>query len=352
MSTLPPQPCQVRCETILSAVDAFIYKERAGLQAEIQRLQAENTELLRGSSHYRRLRITPLSAHILLFFAENGELLRQTTKALTAPAAVAVTSDNEKQVPAQLEPKDALLRVLLAKVHHCQRFLVKEREAFAQREAGFDQSFRALRGMVEQVVKTQHRRGTVMGTTAPPGRAHHSAPASPTPRRDETQRGPRQATRELVDRVMELTANLSQRAEEVKARCPAGPIVSIANPESISKSASSQNPKPPKQRSESPTSSENPRGCPSCKVPPPPSSLFHADSAYSRAHNNQIDFELDVLNLRLRRLEAATLEYVPPAEQDMILDFEAYRDELGKVRSRQKMRRKREERWGLWSSGD
>lgn len=72
----------------------------------------------------------------------------------------------------------------------------------------------------------------------------------------------------------------------------------------------------------------------------------------SRAHNNHVDFELDVLKLRLRRLEAATLEYVPLAEQDIILDFEAYRDELGKVRSRQKMRRKTEERWGLWSSGD
>jgi len=222
MSTLPPQPQPVQCETILSAVDVFIQKERAGLQAEIQRLQAENAELLRGSPQYCRPG-NQSQAHI--FHAiENGELLRQTTLSHTTPTIVAVASDNEKQLPAQLQPKDALLRVLLAKVHHCQRFLVKEREAFAQREAGFDRSFRALRGMVEQVVKTQHHRGHAAGATAPPGRAHHSAPTSPTVRREEFRMDAGQVPGNLVERVMELAANLRQRAEELKVRTP---LVSI-----------------------------------------------------------------------------------------------------------------------------
>jgi hypothetical protein len=42
------------------------------------------------------------------------------------------------------------------------------------------------------------------------------------------------------------------------------------------------------------------------------------------------------------------LEYVPLVEQDILLDFEAYKDELLKVQTRQKQRRKKESRWNLW----
>lgn len=36
------------------------------------------------------------------------------------------------------------------------------------------------------------------------------------------------------------------------------------------------------------------------------------------------------------------------AEQDVLLDFEEYKDELLKVQTRQKQRRKKEQRWNLW----
>lgn len=332
----------------------FIHRERTGLQAEIQRLQAENAKLLRGPFRRRHPENSP---QLTTCFTENGELLRQTTNIHTTPTTiVALTGDNnEKQPLAQLEPKDALLRVLLAKVHHCQRFLVKEREAFAQREATFDQSIRALRGMVEQVVKTQHHhRGTTAGATAPPGRAHHSAPTSPTVRREEIRMNTGQVPAELVDRVMELTANLSQRAEEVKVRTPLGPqlLALTQNHQQIRLLAESKAAEAAQRVADLERKSEGLSLLYVVPSLPPPSLPYpsHADSPHSRAHNNQADFELNVLNLRLKRLEAATLEYVPLAEQDIILDFEAYRDELGKVRSRQKIRRKREERWGLWTS--
>jgi len=58
--------------------------------------------------------------------------------------------------------------------------------------------------------------------------------------------------------------------------------------------------------------------------------------------------ELDVLKLRLKKLESAALEYVPLAEQDMLLDFEACKDEVLKVQTRQKQRKKKEDHLGLW----
>jgi hypothetical protein len=42
------------------------------------------------------------------------------------------------------------------------------------------------------------------------------------------------------------------------------------------------------------------------------------------------------------------LEFVPLSEQDVLLDFEEYKDELLKVQTKQKQRRKKEERWRLW----
>lgn len=57
---------------------------------------------------------------------------------------------------------------------------------------------------------------------------------------------------------------------------------------------------------------------------------------------------MDVLKIRLRKLERLALEFVPMAEQDVLLDFEEYKDELLKVQTRQKQRRKKEQRWNLW----
>jgi len=67
-----------------------------------------------------------------------------------------------------------------------------------------------------------------------------------------------------------------------------------------------------------------------------------------RSHNNQVDLELDVLKLRLKKLETMALEFVPLSEQDVLLDFEEYKDALLKVQTKQKQRRKKEERWRLW----
>lgn len=69
---------------------------------------------------------------------------------------------------------------------------------------------------------------------------------------------------------------------------------------------------------------------------------------HRRAHANKVDLELDVLKLRLKRLETIALEFVPLAEQDILLDFEAYKDELLGVQTKQKQRRKKEDRWNIW----
>jgi hypothetical protein len=54
-ATLSPLPSSQSCEIVLGAIDLFIHKERAALQAEIRRLQAENAALLKGQSPYSPL---------------------------------------------------------------------------------------------------------------------------------------------------------------------------------------------------------------------------------------------------------------------------------------------------------
>jgi hypothetical protein len=49
-TTASPLPSAQSYETVLGAIDLFIHKERAALQAEIRRLQAENAALLKGQS--------------------------------------------------------------------------------------------------------------------------------------------------------------------------------------------------------------------------------------------------------------------------------------------------------------
>jgi chemotaxis response regulator CheB len=52
--------------------------------------------------------------------------------------------------------------------------------------------------------------------------------------------------------------------------------------------------------------------------------------------------------LKLKKLETMALEFVPLSEQHVLLDFEEYKDQLLKVQTKQKQRRKKEERWRLW----
>ncbi|KAF8252166.1 hypothetical protein K440DRAFT_633384 [Wilcoxina mikolae CBS 423.85] len=117
----------------------------------------------------------------------------------------------------------------------------------------------------------------------------------------------------IVNRVMKLTTVLSHRAEEIKQ------IRELAE-----------------QKAEQAT------------VRIAHLELKSEGLSLLRSHNNQVDLELDVLKLRLKKLETMALEFVPLSEQDVLLDFEEYKEQLLKVQTKQKQRRKKEERWRLW----
>ncbi|KAA8893942.1 hypothetical protein FN846DRAFT_976728 [Sphaerosporella brunnea] len=291
-----PQSSACETETVLAAVELFIRKERASLQAEIRRLQAENAALLK----------------------ENGELLRRTiSTSCSSPSSTAtlVMVDAEKgEKMSSPEPRDDLVATLVEKVHHYQRFLLKERETSALREASFDQSFHVLHKTVKDSLRpaSQHHLCARQGHTTPasgvPDLGHmNTPPLSPKISESMSQSDP------LVNKVIELSFKMSQRAAEMKR------IRQLA--ESKAEQAASRI-----------------------------AQLERKSEGLSllQAHNKQVDLELDVLKLRLKKLETLALEYVPLVEQDILLDFEAYKDELLKVQTRQKQRRKKEARWNLW----
>jgi len=274
----------------LGMLDLFLLKERAVLQAEMQKLQAENSELLR----------------------ENRELLQQKVSNHASLTVIRVDSEKTVQEP---DPKDELVSALLEKVQHYQRFLAREREASKLRETNFTQSLHILQKTVKDTVKScsqEHlRRSSYSTTTAGGGPTtsaetaldHHREPAMDSGKDGGT----------IVDRVMKLTKALSQRADEMKH---------------IRKLAEEKAQQATRRIAE----------------------LERKTHGLSilQAHSNQVDLELDVLKLRLKKLESAALEYVPLAEQDMLLDFEACKDEVLKVQTRQKQRKKKEDHLGLW----
>ncbi|KAF8539917.1 hypothetical protein BDD12DRAFT_72415 [Trichophaea hybrida] len=212
---------------------------------------------------------------------ENGDLLQQivSNKSFPKDASPAIVVDSEK---VSGESRDDLISTLLDKVHHYQRFLVKEREISALREASFEQNFRAVHRIVKDSMKTivcehqDHKNGD-------PKKSKSPTMATTLDPRETGQ------IRELAE----------QKAEQATVR--------IAHLELKSEGLS-----------------------------------------LLRSHNNQVDLELDVLKLRLKKLETMALEFVPLSEQDVLLDFEEYKEQLLKVQTKQKQRRKKEERWRLW----
>ncbi|KAI5818158.1 hypothetical protein BZA77DRAFT_19513 [Pyronema omphalodes] len=68
-----------------------------------------------------------------------------------------------------------------------------------------------------------------------------------------------------------------------------------------------------------------------------------------KSHTHNANLELDVLKLKLKKLETMAFEFVPLSEQHLLLDFEEYKEQLLKAQTKQKQRRKKEdERWKLW----
>ena len=138
-------------------------------------------------------------------------------------ASVASNVDSEKP------PEDPLVGTLLDKIHHFQRFLAKEREAATIRETGFGQNLRVIQILLTDILSSgpHHHHSVPNGETletseiqSPLPCVHSNGPAilpignvSP-----HTLRGnPELSSDTVVERIMALSANLSQRMEEVKA---------------------------------------------------------------------------------------------------------------------------------------
>jgi len=155
-----------------------------------------------------------------LCILENGDLLQQivSKKSLqndSSPTIVAVDSEKVSR-----EPRDDIVSTLLDKVHHYQRFLVKEREISALREASFEQNFRTMHKIVKDAMKTtvcehqehqehqDHRNGSQKKSELP------SMPTSPDPPYNG---GISEPGDSIVNRIMKLTTALSRRTEEIKA---------------------------------------------------------------------------------------------------------------------------------------
>jgi hypothetical protein len=131
-----------------------------------------------------------------------------------------VVVDGEKGEKVSPEARDDVVTTLVDKVHHYQRFLVKERENSVLREASFDQNFHVLHKTVEDALRptAHHHHHRIHECTSPnPSGASDPGELKSSPLSSKSMESASQQET-LVSRVMVLSANLAQRLAEIKVR--------------------------------------------------------------------------------------------------------------------------------------
>jgi hypothetical protein len=158
---------------------------------------------------------------VLIYFglAENSDLLRKTiSTSCSSPNATLVVVDGEKGEKVSPEPRDDVVATLVDKVHHYQRFLVKERENSVLREASFDQNFHVLHKTVKDALRPtvlhHHHRTHECTSPEPSGASDPGELKSPPLSPKSMESASKQEA--LVSRVMALSTNLAQRSAEMK----------------------------------------------------------------------------------------------------------------------------------------